>query len=173
MIKDVTVSDEDIQKYYDENKAQQYDKKPGATISHILVGKEDADKQKAEQAKEELKKGAKFEELAAKYGTDGTKTTGGSLGYIEYDTTKYDADFMAAAKKLKEGEVSDVIKTQFGYHLIKVTGVHDKDYTIPLSDVKDKIKESLGNGKKQEVYTKTLEEWKKDLKVEIYEDKLK
>ena len=103
--KDVSVSDEDIQKYYDDNKAQ-FVKKPGATISHILFGKEDADKQKAVQAKDELKKGAKFEDLAAKYGTDGTKTTGGSLGFIEYDTTKYDADFMTAAKSLKEGEVS-------------------------------------------------------------------
>jgi foldase protein PrsA len=168
MFKDITVTDEDIEKYYNDNKAQ-YTTKPGANISHILVKTEE----EAKKVKAEYDKGAKFEDLAAKYGTDGTKSTGGSLGFISYDTTQYDADFMKAAKDLKEGEVSGPVKTQFGYHLIKVDGIVKEEKTKELKDVKEEIKQTVETNKKNDIYTKTLDQWKKDLKVTTYEDKLK
>lgn len=168
MFKDVTVTDEDIEKYYNDNKAQ-YTTKPGANISHILVKTEE----EAKKVKAEYDKGTKFEDLAAKYGTDGTKSTGGSLGFIPYDTTQYDADFMKAAKDLKEGEVSGPVKTQFGYHLIKVDGIVKEEKTKELKDVKEEIKQTVETNKKNEIYTETLDKWKKDLKVTLYEDKLK
>lgn len=154
--KDLKVTDDEVNKYYEANK-EQYTKDPGATIYHILVPTED----EAKKIKDEYDKGAKFGDLAAKYGTDGTKTTGGSLGFVPFNTDKMDKDFMAAAKKLKEGEVSAPVKTQFGWHLIKVT------------NAKDSVKENLLKQKEQQETTKKIEEWKKDLKVEVLEDKLK
>ncbi|SHK04487.1 foldase protein PrsA [Clostridium cavendishii DSM 21758] len=154
--KDLKVTDAEVDKYYETNK-EQYTKDPGATIYHIVVPTEDEIK----KIKEEYDKGAKFEDLAAKYGTDGTKNTGGSLGFVPFSTDKMDKDFMAAAKKLKEGEVSGPVKSQFGWHLIKV------------ANVKDSIKQNLLKQKEQEETTKKLETWKKELKVEVYEDKIK
>lgn len=168
MFKDVTITDEDVEKYYNDNKTQ-YTTQPGANISHILVKTEE----EAKNIKAEYNKGTKFEDLAAKYGTDGTKSTGGSLGFIAYDTTEYDADFMAGAKALKEGEVSGPVKTQFGYHLIKADGIVKEAKTKELKDVKEEIKQTIETNKKNEIYTETLEQWKKDLKVTLYEDKLK
>ncbi|QAA30734.1 peptidylprolyl isomerase [Clostridium manihotivorum] len=167
VFKDFSITDADIQKYYNENKAQ-YTQQPGANMFHILVDSED----KAKSIKSELDKGAKFEDLAAKYGTDGTKDQGGSLGYVAYDAQNFDKDFLAAAKKLKEGEISGPVKTQYGWHIIKVTGIQSSSKTQELSAVKDTIKQTLETNKKNELFKAKYDQWKKDLKVETYEDKL-
>ncbi|GKU26141.1 peptidylprolyl isomerase [Clostridium folliculivorans] len=167
LFKDIKITDADIEKYYNENKTQ-YTQQPGANMSHILVDSED----KAKSIKAELDKGAKFEELAAKYGTDGTKDSGGSLGYVPYDSQNYDKDFLAAAKKLKEGEVSGPVKTQYGWHIIKVAGIQTTSKTQELSAVKASIKDTLETNKKNEIFKAKYEEWKKELKVVTYDDKL-
>lgn len=167
VFKDLSITDADIQKYYNENKAQ-YTQQPGANMFHILVDSED----KAKSIKAELDKGAKFEDLAAKYGTDGTKDQGGSLGYVAYDAQNFDKDFLTAAKKLKEGEISGPVKTQYGWHIIKVTGIQSSSKTQELSAVKDTIKQTLETNKKNELFKAKYDQWKKDLKVETYEDKL-
>jgi len=167
MFKDIKITDEDIQKYYDENK-DQFTQKPGARLAHILVATED----EAKNIKSELDKGAKFEDLAKKYGTDGTKDKGGDLGVLDYDTKDYDADFMNAAKALKEGEISGPVKTQFGYHIIRATEVRTEPKVTELSAIKDDIKDYLTNKEKNDIYTKKLEEWKKELKVKVYTEKL-
>ena len=58
------------------------------------------------------------------------------------------------------------------YHIIKVEGVQAEDTTTPLDEVKDSIKSTLETDKKKEVYNSTLEQWKKDLKVKTYENRL-
>jgi foldase protein PrsA len=167
LFKDLKITDADIEKYYNENKTQ-YTQQPGANMFHILVDSED----KAKSIKAELDKGAKFEELAAKNGTDGTKDSGGSLGYVAYDAQNFDKDFLAAAKTLKEGEVSGPVKTQYGWHIIKVTGIQTTTKTQELSAVKDTIKSTLETNKKNDIFKAKYEEWKKELKVETYDDKL-
>jgi len=167
MFKDIKITDEAIQKYYDENK-DQFTQKPGAKLAHILVKTED----EAKDIKNQLNKGAKFEDLAKKYGTDGTKDVGGDLGFIEYDTKDYDADFLKAAKTLKEGEISGPVKTQFGFHIIRATEIKTEPKVTELSAVKDDIKDYLTTKEKNDVYTKKLEEWKKELKVKMYSEKL-
>ncbi|SHE42643.1 peptidylprolyl isomerase [Clostridium fallax] len=167
-VKDVDVTDEDVQKYYDTNKDSQFTEKPGANLSHILVKTED----EAKDIKNQLDNGADFASLAKKYGTDGTKDNGGSLGFVEYDSQNYDKDFLAAAKNLSEGQISEPVKTQFGWHIIKATNIRKDAKVTPFDDVKSKIKEFLTNQKKSETFKKTYDEWKKELGVQVYDDKL-
>ncbi len=164
----VKVTDDDVQKYYDENIIN-YTTKPGAQIYHILVDSEE----KANEVLEKYNAGTSFSDLAAEYGTDGTKDKGGSLGYIEYDTTQYDEDFMAGAKELGEGEVSKPVKTQFGWHIIKADGIQKEEKVQPLEEVKETITTTLQNQKAEELLTADIEEWKKDYEITYYEENYK
>lgn len=164
----VEVTDEDVQKYYNENIAN-YTTKPGANIYHILVDSEE----KAKEVLEKYNAGTSFADLAAKYGKDGTKDVGGSLGYIEYDTQNYDADFMAAAKKLGEGEVSQPVKTQFGWHIIKVDGIQKEEVVQPFEEVKESIQTMLKTQKAEEALIAELPQWKEEYKVTRYEENYK
>ncbi len=83
--------------------------------SHILVNNEEH----AKQLIEELKKGAKFEDLAKKFSKCPSGAKGGDLGY--FGKGMMVPQFENTAFKLKVGEISQPIKTQFGYHLIKKT----------------------------------------------------
>ena len=161
----VTLTDEEIEKYYNDHIAN-YTKKPGATISHILVDSEE----KANEILDKYNGGTSFEDLAAQYGTDGTKDKGGSLGYIEYDTNQYDADFMTGAKALGEGEVSKPVKTQFGWHIIKADGIQKEEKVQSLDEVKESIKTVLQSSKAEELLRKNLEDWKKDYEITYYKE---
>lgn len=168
IIKDVTVSDDDIQNYYNENKDSQYTVGAGANVSHILVADEDT----AKNLKAKLDAGADFAQLAKENSTDtGTKDKGGNLGFIPYNSTQYVAEFVNGFKDLKEGEVSAPVKSQYGYHLIKVTGLKQSEVT-PLDQVKEEIKSQLEQQKQGEAFNAKIDEWKNSIKVKTYEDKL-
>ena len=164
----VTVTDEDIEKYYNENIAN-YTTKPGANIYHILVDSEE----KANEVLEKYNAGTSFADLAAEYGTDGTATQGGALGFIEYDTTSYDADFMAGAKTLGEGEVSKPVKTQFGWHIIKVDGIQNEEKVQPLEEVKETIEATLRSTNAEALLMEELAKWKEEMNVVRYEENYK
>lgn len=144
--KDVTVSDEEISKYYEENKDKRYSVKPGGIMHHILVNTED----EALKVKERIENGEKFEDIAKELNKDATSQTGGSLGFVEYDSENYDKDFLAGAKNLSEGEISNPVKTQFGYHIIKVTNIKTETEYNELETVKLDIENNLLQEKKQE-----------------------
>lgn len=165
MGEEATVTDEEVEKYYNDNIAS-YTTGPGAEMAHILVATEE----EAKTVKAEYTAGTSFEDLAAKYGTDGTKDVGGSLGFIPYDSTSYDADFLAGAKALKEGEVSEPVKTQFGWHLIKVTGVTTETVVQPLEEVKEEVKEKVLAEKKNTLVNDKLTVWKAEANIEKFED---
>lgn len=164
--KNEKVTDEEIKTYYDTNIAT-YTTNPGAILSHIIVKTEE----EAKAVKEKLDKGEKFEDLA-KNNSDSTKDTGGSLGYIENDNANYDADFMAAAKKLGEGEVSGPVKSSFGWHIIKATGLVKEKKVKTLDEVKDAIKTSLLSQRRQSKFDELVEEWKKKEGFKVYDDTL-
>lgn len=170
VVKDVATTDEEISAKYNED-ISTYTKKPGADARHILFETEE----EAKAAKAEIDAGTSFNDIYAKYevnnGTD-KKPVSQDLGYVENDKEGYDADFLAGFKVLKEGEISGPVKSSFGYHIIEATGIVTEAVVTPLEDVKDTIKSSLESAKKKEAYEAKYEEWKKELKVKIYEDRL-
>lgn len=161
LFKDVNITDEDVSNYYNEN----LDSYKSATVSHILI----ADETKAKEIREKAVNGEDFATLAKENSEDtGTAEDGGSLGTVAYDTTSYVQEFTDAFKALGEGEISEPVKSTYGYHIIKVTDIKQKT----LDEVKDDIKTTLENEKKNEIYETTIEQWKEEYKVKTYEDKL-
>jgi len=107
--------------------------KPDIKARHILV----ADEKTANEIETKLKNGAKFEDLAKQYSTDTeSATNGGDLGW--FGTGQMDADFEKAAFALKLNQISSPVKTQYGYHIIQVTGIKEKQSF-------DKMKSTLTN----------------------------
>lgn len=155
---ETTVTESEADTYYNENP----DSFKKATISHILVDSEE----KAQEILDKYKAGTSFADLAKEYGTDGTKDNGGSLGEIPYDTTQYDADFMTAAKQLGEGEVSDPVQTQFGWHLIKVDNIQ----VTPLEEARAEVLSMLQQVEASQVLMEKLETWKTEYKIERFKD---
>lgn len=151
----ITVTDDEISAYFEENK-DTFAQEAQVEASHILV----EDKKTAEKVEKELAAGGDFAELATKYSTDaGTKEKGGSLGYFGKGSMV--AEFEDVAFNMDVNEISDPVKTEYGYHIIKVTG-EKKAKKANLEDNKPEIKEALLNNKLQEEYAVWLEEVKKD-----------
>lgn len=168
VVKDITVTDDDIQAEYDKNKDTQYSVSAGATVAHILV----ADEEIAKGLKAKLDAGADFATLAKENSTDpGSKDKGGTLGFVPYNSTQLVPEFVAGFKDLKEGEVSQPVKSQFGYHIIKATGLKGAEVT-PLDKVKDQIQQTLLQQKQTEIFNAKVEEWKTALKVKTYPEQL-
>ena len=180
MLKDITVTDDDVQTYYDENKDTKYSVGAGATVAHILIAEKasdgsvdyDASLTKANSLKAQIDGGADFATLAKANSTDpGSKDKGGSLGFVAYNSTQLVPEFVAGFKDLKEGEVSQPVKSQYGYHIIKATGLKSAEVT-PFDKVKDEIKSTLLQQKQGDAFNSKVAEWKTDLKVKTNEDQL-
>ncbi|BAK81844.1 peptidyl-prolyl cis-trans isomerase [Candidatus Arthromitus sp. SFB-rat-Yit] len=163
VIKDVTVNEDEVKKYYEDNKDTKYITRAGGNMYHILVDTEE----EALKVKERLNNGEKYEDIAKELNKDSTSQTGGSLGFVEYDNKNYDADFLAGAKNLKDGEISDPVKTQFGYHIIKVTDIKSEDQYTDFESVKSEIENTLLYEKKNQAVTEFSENLFKDKKLKI------
>jgi foldase protein PrsA len=155
--KNITISDAEVKKYYDDNKETLFKVPEQIQVSHILIKfnvpegqelteqikKEANDKIKPIQGK--LKSGEDFAALAKLYSEDTTsKENGGDIGLISAGQTI--KEFEDAAFALKVGEVSDIVETAYGYHLIKVT-VHKDEYIKDFSEVTETIKSYILNSK--------------------------
>jgi len=155
----ISVTDEEAKKYFEENKSLFELTSPEIRASHILVDTEE----EAQKILNEIKNGADFAELAKKYSKDPSKENGGDLGFFGKDVMV--EEFEKAAFDLEVGEVSEPVKTDFGYHIIKVT---DKRTELTFNDVKDYIKNNLEMTKKEEEFKKKLTEWQKQSNIEKY-----
>ena len=135
-----TVSDAEIQTEYDKFKAQSSGTEYRAR--HILVEKEDDAKALVAQ----LKSGAKFEDLAKKNSKDpGSAENGGDLDFAA--PSAYVPEFSQAMVKLKKGDYTDVpVKTQFGFHIIKLEDTREAKFP-PLAEVKPQIQQRLAQQK--------------------------
>ena len=138
--KRTTVSDSEIQVEYDKFKAQSSGTEYRAR--HILVEKEDDAKALVAQ----LKSGAKFEDLAKKNSKDpGSAENGGDLDFAA--PSAYVPEFSQAMVKLKKGDYTDVpVKTQFGFHIIKLEDTREAKFP-PLAEVKPQIQQRLAQQK--------------------------
>src|SRR6185436_3015182 len=139
-----TVTGQQIERTYNDN-IQQYSTPEQARASHILLktaGKDDAEvKKKAEDLLAQLKKGASFEELAKKNSEDeGSGAKGGDLDY--FNKGQMVPEFDKAAFSLPIGQLSDLVKSNYGYHIIKV--VDRKPASVKtLAEVRSQIEDQL------------------------------
>jgi parvulin-like peptidyl-prolyl isomerase len=158
---DVKVSDADVKKYYDEHK-QQYGVPEQRDIAHILVKK----KALADQLYQQVQAGANFSALAKKYSQDpGSKKQGGKLTVSKGQTV---APFDQTAFLLRTGQVSHPVKTEFGYHIIKALGPIKPAKTTPYKQVKESIRQQLGQQKKNEAMTKWVDDVKKEFAKKVH-----
>jgi peptidyl-prolyl cis-trans isomerase C len=158
-------TDEEIQKYYEQNKEAQFTTPEQRCVRHILFTKDQ--KQKAEDVKKQLEDGADFAKLAKQYSQDpGSAEKGGDLGCLGKGETV--PPFEEAAFGAKEGEIVGPVKTQFGYHILEVTDTKPKQ-TRPLSEVEPQIKSQLASEEQSKAFSKWLDEQKKQRDVKYLE----
>ncbi|MDR0569770.1 MAG: peptidylprolyl isomerase [Clostridiales Family XIII bacterium] len=133
----------DIQAFYDEYPGEFFVGEQ-RRASHVLF--EDAEhkpetKALAEDTLKKIKDGtAKFEDMAAQYNTDSTKDTEGDLGFAARE--QFVPEFEDVMFAMNIGDISDVVETDYGYHIIKLTDIKDAGST-PLDEVRDSIRDYL------------------------------
>ncbi len=126
-------------------------------VSHILVETEET----AKDVKKQLNKGAKFADIAQKYSTDqSSKASGGTLGYVMQGQLV--PEFEQKAFSMKNGEISEPVKTQFGWHIIKLED--KRKATVPS---KDEAKSAIVNKLNRDAMEKFFEDLSKKADVKI------
>jgi len=140
----IQISPQDIQRSFEDNQ-QQYSTPEQVRASHILLkteGKDDAAvKKQAEELLAKAKAGADFAQLATKYSEDdSSKVKGGDLDF--FPKGQMVPEFDKTAFSMKPGEISDLVKTQYGYHIIKLTDKKTAT-TKPLEEVRAQIEDQL------------------------------
>ena len=158
----IKVTDDDVKKYYEANK-DKFKEPEKINVSHILVDTE----AEAKDILAKLKGGADFAALAKEKSKCPSKDKGGDLGLLSKGQTV--PEFEQAAFALQPGQLSDVVKTQFGYHIIKVTG-KQPEKSMAYDEVKDQLKQMLVADKQKERFEAILKDLKDKNKVVIYKD---
>ena len=169
-----TVTPAEVEKFYKDGPPSQFDVPEMVGASHILVAvRRDAPPEDALAAEDKikgiadrLKKGEKFEDLASKNSDDpNTKNKGGDLGFFMQE--KVLPEIGEAAFKVKVGDVSPPVRSEFGYHLIKVTARHPA-HTATLDEVRPQITAYLSQQKRSAAAARIVQELHDKAKVEIY-----
>jgi peptidyl-prolyl cis-trans isomerase C len=155
------VTEDQIKSAYDEE-SKKVAQTERVRARHILVGTE----KEAQDIEGKLKAGEKFEELAKKYSLDGSKDYGGDLGY--FTGPEMVADFSKAAFALKAGEVSQPVKTDFGWHVIKL-----EDRKMGAAQPYDQVKGAIRNVLLRKKVQETMETLRGSAKVEVLDEDLK
>lgn len=167
------ISEEDIKAYYDEHLSE-FTKPASVRAGHILIKLDPKAKEKeisearakAEEIRTKLDGGADFAKLAVEYSDDErTKKKGGDLGFITKG--RMSPDFSKAAFTLKEGEISEPVKTAVGYHIIKA-GEKRAEEILPLGRVKKRIESRLKTTMKRELMESEVARLKKKYGVKIH-----
>lgn len=164
MVPTLDITDSELKSYFKENK-DTYDQAAQVEASHILLN----DKKTAETVLAKLNDGGNWDQLAKKYSQDSSNASdGGNLGY--FAKSDMDEDFADAAFSLKVGETSDIVKSSYGYHIIKVTGKKDAK-EAKFADVKDKVKDAVIEQKINDNYSSWLASLYKDYNIKNKLDK--
>lgn len=157
----IAISDDELKAYFAENKAS-FAQEKQVKVSHILLDSQE----KADEIKKRLVSGEDFAKLAQENSTDtATRDGGGVLGFIRKGEMV--KEFDTAAFSLKVGQISDPVKTEFGYHLIKVDEIKEaKEANFEQS--KPRIYEAVLDQKIETEYNTWLEEMYQQYKIENY-----
>ncbi len=158
------VGEADIKDFYEKNP----DEFSGVRASHILIrpeGFDEASKKKARETLEGVLKqaraGTDFAELARKHSSDGSAQQGGDLGFFTRGSMV--PAFSKVAFSLQPGQISDVVETQFGFHVIKV--VERKDIALP--EASEKIRQMLTAKRREERQQAFVSQCKSKSKIEV------
>ena len=164
---DTKITDEDLKKYYDANK-EAFKKDKEINTRHILLKSDE----EAKQVLAKLQKGEDFAELAKKYSIDPQAAqSGGELGYHPKGTLMPEYE-EAASKLAKVGQISGIVRTKYGFHIIKLEGTRPAAY-VPFDEVKEFVKQKIAQEKQTELLDKYVNDLKKDAKITIKEELLK
>lgn len=155
------VTEEEIRKVYDDE-AKKVTETERVRARHILVASE----KEANSIAAKLKAGEKFEDLAKQYSLDGSKDYGGDLGY--FTAPEMVPEFSKAAFALKKGELSAPVKTDFGWHIIRM-----EDRKMGAAQPYDQVKAAIRNALVRQKVQQTLAGLRDVAKVEILDEDLK
>jgi peptidyl-prolyl cis-trans isomerase C len=156
---DVDITEEEIQKYYADN-SQMFKSAETASAKHILVDT----LEQMEEIKAEITNGMSFEEAAQKYSKCPSAGQGGSLG--SFTRGRMVPEFEEAAFELQVGEISEPVKTQFGYHLIQLDE-KNSECMKSLEESRHMIVKNILHQKQNEKYISSVTELKNKYSVEI------
>ena len=160
----IKVDDEEVLEYYEQNK-DSFTEKEQVHLYNILLETE----KEAQDVLEQLKAGGDFNEIAIEKSTGPSATQGGDLGYLTKGTIIPEIEEVVFALELEE--LSEVIKTDFGFHILKIT--EKKPETVKtLEEVKEDIVQTLLPDKQKEAFENLLEELKSKSEIEINEEAL-
>lgn len=172
--KDMSVSDSEMKKFYDAHK-DEFRKNERIRASHILVkvarkAPESAvrkARQKIEMIQGKIKNGEDFTSLAQDYSEDPSSKNGGDLGFFEKgDLLK---EFDDTAFSLSLNETSEIIRTDLGFHIIKLTDTK-KSQQIPFADVKDDVKNLTIQQKQDDALKNYIDKLKKQVDISVKEN---
>lgn len=159
LLREVTISDEEAREYFEANK-ETFKPQPSANASHILVETEE----EAHTILAEIKSGLAFADAAQKYSSCPSKERGGNLG--QFSKGQMVPEFETATFAMTPGEISEPVKTQFGYHLIELHSITGGD-DVAFEDVADQVKQYYTSVKHNEVYNNKQNELKEKYTVEL------
>jgi peptidyl-prolyl cis-trans isomerase C len=159
-----SVTDEEVTQYYDAHK-DEFMTPLLFRASHILV----KTLEEAQTIKAELSAGGDFEELARKKSMDMTAIRGGDLGFFQKG--QFVPEFEDAVSGLTKGQISDPVKTQFGYHIIKLTDRAEPSLR-EFRTVKSLIQERLLNEKRSKIFKALIDKLRSGSKIQIDEKAL-
>ena len=163
-LKDVTVSDEEAKKFYDEH-PDQFTQPERVHVRHVLISDDVTSADAIAKIQADLKAGVSFDEVAKSRSLCPSAAQGGDLG--EVSKGQMVPEFEAAAFALKNpGDLSEPVKTQFGWHIIRLEG-RTPSSVEPFDTVKPQLVQYLTNEKKGEAFKNAVEGLKKTYKVEM------
>jgi peptidyl-prolyl cis-trans isomerase C len=154
-------SQEEVERFYEENKAAQFTTPQTRCARHILFNKDQ--REQAEEVKGQLEDGGDFAQLAKEFSQDpGSAEQGGDLGCLGRGETV--PDFEDAVFSAEQGEILGPVETEFGYHVIEVTDIRE-EATQPLSEVETQIRDQLTTEAQAEEFTAWLQRQKEQRNV--------
>lgn len=160
-----SISEEEVKQYYESHKSE-FEEPEKVKASHILVDTE----KEAKNILKELKKGTDFAILAKEKSKCPSKEQGGDLGF--FNRGRMAKEFEDAAFSLEPGKISDVVKTQFGYHIIKVEEKQPPSVKS-YDEIKDSLKQILAIRKQQQIINELVQSLKNATEISINEELLK
>ncbi len=162
--KKINVTEDDIKNEYETNKTL-YVYPEAMRVSHVLVKTEN----EANEVLAEIKAGGDFAVIAKENSVDPTAQAGGDIGY--FPKGQLLPEFEAACAELEPGEISEVVRTKIGYHVIKLTD-RKPPKQIELKDIANKIVQKLQVEKKKAMFGEMITKLRKEINVKINKDAL-